>query len=154
MEGSGLRWRGARSLVNGSERWWRGAIAGGGERSLAEGSAGERSLVEGRGLRWSGAIAGGGEQCHVEGSDSRLRGAISGGGERSQVEGSNYSRGWRGAVAGGGERSLVEGRGLRWRPLHLLDGLQNYMIFIFESHKAAMVCFDAKKSFFHLCCCK
>jgi hypothetical protein len=46
-----------------SDRWlWREAIAGGGER---------RSLVEGSDRWWRGANAGGGERSQVEGSDRR-----------------------------------------------------------------------------------
>ena len=43
LEGSDFRWMGA------SNQWWRGAVAGGGELSLVEGS----------GPWWMGVIAGG-----------------------------------------------------------------------------------------------
>ena len=49
VEGSGLRWK--QSEVEGSDRWWRGAVS----------SEEERSQVEGSGLRWRGAITGGWE---------------------------------------------------------------------------------------------
>ena len=75
---------------------WRGAIAGGGERSQVDASD----------RRWRGAIAGGGERSQVEGSDRKWRGAIAGGGELWKVEGSD--RKWMRAIAGGGERSQVE----------------------------------------------
>ena len=64
-------WRGAmaggreKSQVEGSDRWWRGAIAG----------EEEQSLVEGSGLRWRRAFTRGGERRPerflVEGSDRR-----------------------------------------------------------------------------------
>ena len=86
--------------MEGSGRWWRGAIAGG-ERSQVE-EIGGRSLVEGSDRR-RGAVSGGGEQLLVEGSSLGWRGA----GERSLVEGCD--RRWRGAVSGEGERLQVEG---------------------------------------------
>ena len=52
-----------------------GAVSGGGDRSLVEGS----------GLRWREAVLGGGERSLVEGSGLRWRGAIAGGGEQSQL---------------------------------------------------------------------
>ena len=108
MEGSGLRWRGAvaggeeRSQV-GSDRRWRGAIPGGVERSLVVGSglrwrgAEERSLVEASDRWWRGAVSGGGERSLVEGSGCRLRGAVSG-----------LSLRW-GAVSGGDRSSCWSG---------------------------------------------
>ena len=63
------------SQVEASGLRWRGAIAGGGERSQVEAS----------GLRLRGAVAGGGERSQVEGRGLRWRGAVSGGGERTPV---------------------------------------------------------------------
>ena len=66
--------------------------------------------MEKRVSRWRGAIAGGGERSQVEGSDGRAGigvGTVSSGGtggERSLVVGCCLR--WRGAIAGGGERSL------------------------------------------------
>ena len=68
---------------------WRGAISGGRERSLVEGSS----------LRWRG--------------DHRWKVSISGGGERLLLEGSGLR--WRGAVSGGEEQSKEEGSDLRWK---------------------------------------
>ena len=48
---------------------------------------GERSQVEGSDRRWRGAIAGGGERLQVKESDRRWRGAIAGEGERLQSYG-------------------------------------------------------------------
>ena len=50
----------------------RGAVSGGGERSLLEGSD----------RRWREAVSGGGTRSQVGGSGLRWRGAVSGGGER------------------------------------------------------------------------
>ena len=81
MEGGDLRWRG------------RGVIAGGEERSLVKGSdrfwrgdGGERSQVEGSGLRWREAFACGGKRSQMTGSNRWWR-------ERLQVEGSGLV--WR-----------------------------------------------------------
>ena len=127
MEGSDRRWRGAiagegeQSQVNGRDSRWREASADGSDRRRREATAGGR------------AIRGGGARPHVEGSDRRRRPAIAieaGGEEQPHVEGRN--RRWRGEIAGGGERSkirvvvegsdlmgevplLVEESDLRWR---------------------------------------
>jgi hypothetical protein len=68
-----------RLQVEGSDRRWRGAIAGGGKRSQVEGSDRRWRKASGR-----GAIAGGGklplmeasDRRQVQGSDSRWRGAV------------------------------------------------------------------------------
>ena len=91
VKGSRLRWRQVEKRVS----RWRGAIAGGGERSQVEGSD----------RRWRGAMAGK-EVSYLEGSGLRWRGAVSGGGENSQV---------KGAVSDEGEWSHVEGSDRRWR---------------------------------------
>ena len=79
--GEGEQCRMERSLVEGSDRRWRGAIAGEEERSQE---------VSDR--KWRGVILGRGGRSQVEGSDRRWRGAML------------SDSLWRGAIAGGGER--------------------------------------------------
>ena len=101
-----------------SDCWWRGAIAGGGERSLVEGSdrRWKQLQVERSDRRRRGAIAGGEERSLVERKDCRWRVAFSDRRGRSQEEGVIAGGGERcSAIAGGGERSLVEGSDFRWR---------------------------------------
>ena len=58
------------SQVEGSDRWWRGAVSGG-----------KQALTR----RWRGEIAVGGQQTQVEGRDRRWRGTFSSGGVITRV---------------------------------------------------------------------
>ena len=72
--------------MEGSNHMWRGAIAGGEERSLVEGSdrrQGWRVAITTI-YQWRGEISGGAERASVDESDRRWMGAM--GGERSLVE--------------------------------------------------------------------
>ena len=79
-------------------------MVSGGERWQVEGSY----CSNRRGRGWRGAIAGGEERSPVERSDRRLMGAIAGGEELSQDEKSDCRWKGLGAIDSGGKRSQVE----------------------------------------------